>query len=197
ATAIGAISNDDSFTLRGTSGDDLLNGGAAGDTVQGLSGNDKIFGNAGADVLEGDEGADTVSGGDQDDLVRGGAGDDILKGNNHNDTLVGGAGADNLTGSSGLDVFRFESLDGSIDVVTDFSGNDRFGLDLLGLGVTDGQVLFVNGLGASTEGVAALHYVTTTGALYLDRNGGDAADAVQFATLSNKYPLSLDLFWLT
>ncbi|WP_395674519.1 GDSL-type esterase/lipase family protein, partial [Phenylobacterium sp.] len=108
ATAAGSISNDDTFTLLGTSGADLLNGGAVGDTIQGLAGNDKIYGNAGDDVLNGDDGDDTVSAGDQNDFIRGGAGADVLKGNNHNDTLVGGAGADNLTGSSGLDVFRFE-----------------------------------------------------------------------------------------
>ncbi|WP_395673021.1 Calx-beta domain-containing protein [Phenylobacterium sp.] len=196
ATASGSITNDDGFVMLGTSGPDLLSGGAVGDTVQGLAGDDKIFGNGGDDVLDGDDGADTVSGGDQDDLVRGGAGDDILKGNNHNDTLVGGAGSDNLTGSSGLDVFRFERLDGGIDVITDFSGNDKVELDLLGMGVSGSQVLFVNGLGPSTADVAALHYVASTGALYLDLNGGDAADAVQFATLSNKYALSLGSFLL-
>ncbi|RAK58132.1 Calx-beta domain-containing protein [Phenylobacterium deserti] len=197
ATATGSIINDEAFVLMGTSGADTLNGGAAADTIQGVGGNDKIFGNAGDDVLDGGEGADTVSGGDQNDLIRGGAGDDVLKGNNDNDTIVGGAGADNLTGSSGLDVFRFESLDGSVDVITDFSGNDKIELDLQGFGIAGGQVLFVNGLGATEAGVAALHYTAANGALYLDLNGGDAADAVQFATLSNRYALTQTSFLLS
>ncbi|HEY1854887.1 MAG TPA: hypothetical protein VGG40_09895 [Solirubrobacterales bacterium] len=71
-------------TLRGGSGDDILNGGA---------GNDKLVGGSGNDTLTGRGG---------DDLLLGGPGDDKLIGGPGNDRLLGGPGDDLLLGGSGI-----------------------------------------------------------------------------------------------
>ncbi|MEK7351941.1 MAG: calcium-binding protein, partial [Nitrospirota bacterium] len=65
--------------INGTSGDDVLNGGAEDDSIDGLAGNDELhggggqdsmFGGAGNDYLDGGTGADTMAGGvDDDDYV--------------------------------------------------------------------------------------------------------------------------------
>ncbi|UPV96478.1 M10 family metallopeptidase C-terminal domain-containing protein [Paracoccus denitrificans] len=73
-----------------------------------------------------------------DDLLGGGDGHDLIEGGDGNDTLVGGRGCDTLVGGLGADVFVFsapEDLDGSTDVILDFtSGEDK--IDLSGLGLT-------------------------------------------------------------
>lgn len=64
--------------LNGTTGADLLSGGAADDTVTGLSGSDTLNGGAGADKVSGGEGGDTLTGGAGDDLLFGfGASDSV------------------------------------------------------------------------------------------------------------------------
>ena len=91
--------------LTGTSGDDVLKGGAGGDTISGLGGND---------------------------LLKAGGGGDLLDGGAGNDTLVGGRGGDTLTGGTGEDVFMVSGkVTGDmagLDVITDFThGDDRIG----------------------------------------------------------------------
>jgi hypothetical protein len=186
-----ASNNGDSLT--GQDADDRLVGGRGADTLNGSAGEDRIQGGAGNDVLNGGSGADTIGGGDNNDYLRGGDGADVLKGNDGADTLVGDAGADTMTGGSGFDVFRFEKLDGSVDVISEFSRNDKIDLRAIGVG---SDTVFVNGLGATAAGHPAIHYVQSEGALYLDTNGGSAADAVQIAVLSNHFNLSASSFLL-
>jgi Ca2+-binding RTX toxin-like protein len=121
--------------LRGTTGDDTIDGSAAGDTIYGLTGNDTIngldandtlYGQGGGDTLDGGLGADTLYGGDGndilkggvgafgdsisgnagDDIIDGGEGDDTLSGQEDNDTLWGGAGTDTLNGGVGDDILH-------------------------------------------------------------------------------------------
>lgn len=104
--------------LRGTIGNDLLNGTAAADDISGLAGNDRLFGYGGNDELEGDDGNDRLDGG---------AGHDELEGGNGNDTLIGGAGNDELDGGDGNDLFVFNA---GRDAVEDFNvGEDKIKLD--------------------------------------------------------------------
>ena len=70
-------------TIRGTSGDDQLAGGAKAETLLGFGGDDLISGGGGADTIQGGAGADTI---------------------------IGGTGADVLTGNGGADVFMFDDL---------------------------------------------------------------------------------------
>ncbi|MEM9435659.1 MAG: calcium-binding protein [Pseudomonadota bacterium] len=137
--------------LTGGSGNDLLQGGAAVDVLKGGSGDDTLNGGTGDDVLKGGQdndvlhggdGRDKLNGGSHDDLLFGGDGKDYLHGYHGNDTLDGGDGNDKIafgrgediaTGGAGSDVFIFKSgdIDGSENVITDFTQNDR--LDLRGL----------------------------------------------------------------
>ncbi|WP_304944912.1 calcium-binding protein, partial [Snodgrassella sp. ESL0253] len=104
-----------SFTVGGTSGDDVLRGWNSHDIIAGGPGNDKLyggdgidnlFGGAGNDKLYGENGNDYLSGGDGDDFLDGGNGNDILNGGAGDDTLVGGAGYDIMIGGSGNDILK-------------------------------------------------------------------------------------------
>lgn len=65
--------------IKGTSGNDVINGG---------SGDDFLQGRAGGDLLDGGEGNDQLHGDAGDDFVRGGAGNDLLHGGLGTDSAV-------------------------------------------------------------------------------------------------------------
>lgn len=79
----------------------------------------------------------TIRGHEGDDVLTGGSGffagafmgsDDVILGGTGNDTITGGGGNDTMTGGPGADTFVFAtpSLNGDIDVITDFEpGTDR------------------------------------------------------------------------
>ncbi len=102
----GAITGtNQSDTLKGTPGDDIICGGNGRDTIDGLGGNDVIFGQNGKDVLNGDEGNDSIMGGNGKDRVTGGPGIDALRGGNAPDFLNAqdGAPGDSIIGGLGQD----------------------------------------------------------------------------------------------
>jgi Ca2+-binding RTX toxin-like protein len=90
-------------TLMGTTGDDVLDGGA---------GNDTLYGDQGADLLKGGTGNDRIFGHDGDDIIEGGQGDDELQ------------------GQAGNDIYRFRKGDGHDRI---FQGNSSYGQDRLEL----------------------------------------------------------------
>ncbi|WP_306807669.1 calcium-binding protein, partial [Snodgrassella alvi] len=129
-----------SFTLGGTSGDDIIKGwnsndiiaGGAGndqlyggngvDNIFGGKGNDTLYGENGNDYLSGGEGNDTLNGGADNDILNGGAGDDILNGGTGYDILIGGTGNDTLSGGNyEKDRYEFEAGHGH-DIIND-TGN--------------------------------------------------------------------------
>lgn len=83
--------------IDGTSGNDVLNGGADDDELYGYGGNDTLTGNGGADTMYGGTGADrfNISDDSGHDVVFGGDGGDIL-----NDGYVNQAGGDIIDGSA-------------------------------------------------------------------------------------------------
>src|SRR6266540_3622997 len=102
----GAITGtNQSDTLNGTLGDDIICGGNGRDTINGRGGNDVIFGQNGKDVLNGDEGNDSIMGGNGKDQVIGGPGIDALRGGNAKDVLDlrDGAPGDSIDGGLGQD----------------------------------------------------------------------------------------------
>ncbi len=102
----GAITGtNQSDTLNGTPGDDIICGGNGKDTINGLGGNDVIFGQNGKDVLNGDEGNDSIMGGNGKDRVTGGPGIDALRGGNAPDVLNAqdGVPGDSVIGGLGQD----------------------------------------------------------------------------------------------
>lgn len=127
-------------TLKGGSGNDTLDGGAEDDRLDGGAGDDVLIGGSGSNTLRSGSGDDTVTGGDENDYINAHRGDDVIDAGGGNDRVYLGAGSDVATGGAGSDrfVFRFEDLDGSTDVITDFtrdaSQSDRLdfrSLDLL------------------------------------------------------------------
>ena len=75
--------------------------------IQGRGGNDSIHGRGGNDTLYGEDG---------NDVLKGGGGDDVMRGGEGNDTLSGG---------SGVDLFVFETGNGSTDIVTNFENGSE------------------------------------------------------------------------
>lgn len=162
ADTLNGGSGDDTLTggadadeLDGGSGNDALSGGLGDDELSGGSGDDLLAGDAGADRLKGGAGNDTLGGGTEDDALNGGSGHDVLtggagrdylNGSSGNDTLDGGAGRDRIYLGAGEDlayggadadrfVFRSQDLDGSQDVIADFSVSEGDRLDLRALGL--------------------------------------------------------------
>ncbi len=111
--------NDKTFTIKGTTGNDVLVGTPLDDVIVGLGGSDRISGLGGNDTICGDsdeglgEANDTLFGGDGNDvlfgsksgvnILYGDTGNDTLRGGNYRDTLFGGAGNDSLDGGGGRD----------------------------------------------------------------------------------------------
>lgn len=104
ATTYTLADNVENLTLAGTA-----NNNGSGNALDNL-----IVGNIGNNVVSGMGGNDTLLGGAGKDAVSGGTGMDLI---------VGGQGADTLTGGADSDRFAFITLDGSVDVITDFSNN--------------------------------------------------------------------------
>jgi RTX calcium-binding nonapeptide repeat (4 copies) len=82
-------------------------------TVTGTGGNDVLQGTQGADVICGLEGDDVIEALAGDDIVYGGAGEDVVDGGAGTDILFGGPGVDTLSGEDGADY-----LDGGVDQAT-------------------------------------------------------------------------------
>ncbi|MGJ3245093.1 MAG: tandem-95 repeat protein [Elainellaceae cyanobacterium] len=111
-----------SDTVRGTDGDDILNGFSDIDFLQGFGGNDLINGGSSGDTLLGDEGDDTLNGGSGNDLIDGGSGNDVLNGGSGNDRMWGRDGNDILEGGRGND--RMWGGNGN-DILNGSEGRDR------------------------------------------------------------------------
>lgn len=124
------VGTNDSDTISGTRGDDVIVGLGDRDFIRGLAGDDRICGGghndlifgdnfrcrgeAGRDRLDGDKGQDNLFG----DSCRGGKAPgrpDILRGGTDPDGLSGGPGDDRLDGEDGRDVFLFDAA-GSVRV---------------------------------------------------------------------------------
>ncbi|EBA18049.1 hypothetical protein RSK20926_19962 [Roseobacter sp. SK209-2-6] len=149
-TVIGG-SGDDSLTggygndsISAGSGNDTASGGAGADKVLGGAGNDQLSGGLGNDRLNGGSGADLLAGGDGNDHLNGGLGHDLLLGGAGNDRIYLGAGNDSATGGGDADrfIFRTEDLDGSTDLITDFSTLEGDILDFRSLDLMEDGMSF-------------------------------------------------------
>jgi hypothetical protein len=111
----------------GTTGADVLVGGAGGDVLSGRGGDDCLFGFAGDDRLSGGTGADLLVGASGDDRLNGDAGDDRINGGNGNDTITPGAGKDRVSGNGGNDTIS--ARDGGRDTIDCGAGHDKATVD--------------------------------------------------------------------
>jgi Ca2+-binding RTX toxin-like protein len=167
--------------IRGTRGNDALDGGSGNHLLYGGNGDDILYGRFGQDSLYGGRGQDSVFGNDGDDLVFGGLGNDLLVGDSlfdfmnpdqidgGRDTVFGGAGDDrvfgrlnddHLFGGAGHDFFIGGTGN---DVIYGGAGNDR---NLVSNGDDDmfggsGNDTLTDGLGADdfTGGAGADSFV--------------------------------------
>ncbi|MFT6535199.1 MAG: Ca2+-binding RTX toxin-like protein [Loktanella salsilacus] len=89
--------------LNGTTGADVIYGGAGNDTISAGNGNDFVYGGTGNDTIFGGSGNDTIYGGAGNDSISGGDGNDVLYGRMGNDNIDAGAGNDTVYGGSGTD----------------------------------------------------------------------------------------------
>jgi hypothetical protein len=133
------ITNSSAVSMKadGGEGNDVINGGSAGDDLSDIEGSDKLFGNLGNDTistatLNTDNLQDVLDGGGGRDVLRAGAGPDILRGGSgSNDQLDGGLGADLLDGGTGsADSVTYQKrthrVVASIRDNTDSVGNGEF-----------------------------------------------------------------------
>jgi hypothetical protein len=97
------------------------------ENVMGGSGDDTIDGDAAGNRLAGGAGVDTLNGGAGVNNLRGGDGNDTLNAGNDGDTLVGGAGVDSITGGAGDD--DISAADGAVDQITCGGGFDTVSAD--------------------------------------------------------------------
>ncbi|MFG2023042.1 calcium-binding protein [Streptomyces sp. NPDC048825] len=97
----------------GGEGNDTLYGIGDGAIAAGGAGNDLLRGSAGDQNLQGDDGHDKLYGGDDGDHMQGGRGNDVMYGeggpdfmwgNTGDDELYGGAGTDTLSGGAGRNI---------------------------------------------------------------------------------------------
>jgi Ca2+-binding RTX toxin-like protein len=157
ATVVGS---DESNTLRGTPGPDVIHAGGGGDRIYGGGGDDRICGADGRDVIFGGPGRDYLHGGRGRDRLYGQRGSDALRGGPRGDRLFGGSGNDRLRGG------------GAVDHVDGGRGDDP-----LVSGGPGGFDVVVGGTGRDrVEGGPGRHdidsYATTTASLLIDLRAG-------------------------
>jgi VCBS repeat-containing protein len=166
-------------------------GGVADDTLKAF---ENINGGKSNDTLTGDKKANTLSGNNGDDQLDGGKGGDMLLGGKGNDTVAGGLGMDTLTGGADKDVFVFNTKLGAtnVDIIADFvHDTDKIQLDsaifsAIGPTLEAGELFAKAGAVKAKQADDRLIYNTTTGDLYLDKDGKGGDAAVLFATLITK-----------
>jgi len=105
-------------TIKGGSGNDILNGTNEADLIYGYGGNDSLYGKAGDDQLWGGSGADKLVGDTGNDILRGEFGTDQLFGGDGWDILYGGADDDKLYGEAGTDTLKGEAGNDILDAGT-------------------------------------------------------------------------------
>ena len=157
----------------GNNENNTIQGNSRDNTLRGFVGNDKLFGGAGKDTLLGGDGNDSLYGEDGDDI------------------LIGGLGSDRLTGGTGKDIFRFDVLDGSTDLIYNFTiGDDliqisksAFNLSLpLGTLSADNFVLGSRSNDANDFFV----YNAANGKLSFDSDGSGSGSSTGIAILTTK-----------
>ncbi len=166
----------EAFTITGSSGDDIIYGGTAGDSITGGSGNDNIQAGMGDDSIFGGSGDTFLDGGaDNDTLFFGGSFDDDTDGqitNVENVTLTAAAtlnlGAQTevftITGSSGADTITGGT---AADSISGGGGNDAITADasdtlIAGDADTDTLVVSANFNDSSDGQITGIELVTLT-----------------------------------
>ncbi|NBY53806.1 MAG: hypothetical protein EBQ48_00345, partial [Betaproteobacteria bacterium] len=134
------IGNDRNNILEGNAGDDTIDGAAGNDQVSYQRATAAVFVDLSRGASSGPDGVDTlrnieaVRGSAFDDTLVGSAGNDGFQGREGNDSidagsgndlLIGGVGNDTLKGGVGSDIFYYTAANQGVDLIVDFSLEDR------------------------------------------------------------------------
>ena len=158
---------------------------------QGMNQSNTLLGTSGKDILRGFGGNDQLEGRGGQDILSGGHGNDSLLGGTGNDRLNGGAGRDSLRGGAGQDTFVLKKADGRLAIIQDFESNhdrlliDRGGFKLkLGPGpLSDSRFKVGN---RATRANQKFVYQRSSGQLYFDPDGTGLQDKVKIAAFRPK-----------
>lgn len=142
--------------INATEGDDILIGDSEVNQIAGLGGNDFIEGGFGLDIIDGNEGIDTVSYSynltgitwdmNTDQLFfQDGSAETVRNVENvvasqGNDRITGNSENNTITGGNGADVFVFSSLDGSTDIIRDYTIAQGDRIEVVSAGFGAGEV---------------------------------------------------------
>jgi Ca2+-binding RTX toxin-like protein len=154
--------------IRGSLGNDTLNGGTRGDTLEGEDGNDLLRGNGGVDAILGGNGNDLLEGGT-------GAGDEAAGGAG-NDTLVGtAAGGDRMDGQAGSDRYIVFA---ATDTLIELAGQGRDTVQTtvaltLAANIEDGVAAGAGSIALTGNGLANLLAGNAGGNALSGRTGAD------------------------
>lgn len=193
------VTPQDTCTVRGTAGDDVLIGTAGDDALCGLGGDDVLRGRGGGDTFIGGAGTDTVdfrkapdrvfaflpgvahlhtahglgwADGDGADVVR--ADIEALRGSKHADELEGDDAANRIVGGGGADLIRGWGGD---DVIVGSGGRDELwglsGADRL-RGRAGDDMLMPRGGADTVNGGRGSDTITFTSAVRVDLRAGTA-----------------------
>jgi Ca2+-binding RTX toxin-like protein len=150
------------LTLTGKAGADTLAGKGANDTLFGLSGKDRLYGNGGNDKLHGGLG---------------------------NDVLVGGAGSDIFVFDAKLAKTQALNKRQNLDTISDFvAADDTIHLKksvfskLGGAGVLKRDAFYAGSKAHDRDD--RIVFNKKTGAVFYDKDGTGAAEAIQIASLT-------------
>jgi Ca2+-binding RTX toxin-like protein len=147
-------------TVSGGEDDDYIQFKTNYSTVTGGAGNDTIYTWDGHDLIYGGDGDDFIDMNGGTDTVYGGAGNDTLIAYYGNKIITGGNGADTIDAGSGDEIFVYENLSDSTDMLTDYimdfdQGDDLINVSALGFtgiqaGSANGTILGYSIVGGNT-----------------------------------------------
>ena len=107
--------------LKGTNGNDTLNGSAYDDDITSLNGNDTIDAGKGNDKITAGDGNNKIFGGDGSDTIKAGKGNNSIDAGAGNDKITTGDGNNTIFGGDGNDTVKTGK---GADVILAGAGND-------------------------------------------------------------------------
>lgn len=120
------VTNVNGETKNGTTGPDVIDGGAEEDQINGLEDDDILSGLGGNDIITGGDGKDEIYGGAGNDKLYGNADNDTIEGGDGDDFIEGGAGEDSIDGGNGFDTVSYATSTAGVTIdLNNQNGTDK------------------------------------------------------------------------